>query len=241
MMHRKPTYHVYVEEGSSGAMAHVAELPGCFAVGSDASKAVAATPRAIRDFLAWLRNHREPLVPEAHVSRPNLADISVMEVRTEGAPLQAGSHATLFDFDKVAWDDEKLERTLRWFQYSRADLLAAIEGMSEEELKGRHITPNRTLWDTLRHVANAEYGYINRIAGPPDDREPVTDNEPAHIMDRLNTIRVILERWSRAVPYEKRTQITYPTWTSRPDEPWTLQKALRRALEHELEHLRELR
>jgi uncharacterized damage-inducible protein DinB/predicted RNase H-like HicB family nuclease len=241
MMHRKPTYHVYVEEGSSGAMAHVAELPGCFAVGSDASKAVAATPRAIRDFLAWLRGHREPLVPEAHVSRPNLADISVMEVRTEGAPLQAGSQAALFDFDKAAWDDEKLERTLRWLQYSRADLLAAIEGMSEEELKERHITPNRTLWDTLRHVANAEYGYINRIVGPLDDREPVTESEPAHIMDRLNTIRAILERWSRTIPYEKRAEITYPTWTSRPDEPWTLQKALRRALEHELEHLRELR
>ena len=241
MMHRKPTYHVYVEEGTSGAMAHVAELPGCFAVGSDASKAVAATPRAIRDFLAWLRSHREPLVPEAHVSRPNLADLSVMEVRTEGAPLQAGSKATLFDFDKVAWDDEKLERTLRWLQYSRADLLAAIDGMSEDELKGRYITPDRTLWDTLRHVANAEYGYINRIAGPLDDLEPVTDSEPAHIMDRLNTIRTILERWSRTIPYEKRTEITYPTWTSRPDGPWTLQKALRRALEHELEHLRELR
>ncbi|HKP51053.1 MAG TPA: DinB family protein [Chloroflexia bacterium] len=222
-------------------MAHVAELPGGFAVGSDASKAVAATPRAIRDFLTWLRSHSEPLVPEAHVSRPNLADISVMEVRTEGAPLQAGSKAVLFGFDQVAWDDEKLERTLRWLRYSRADLLKAIEGMSEYELKGRHIAPDRTLWDTLRHVANAEYGYINRVVGPLDNREPVTDDEPAHIMDRLNAIRVILVKWAQAVAQEKRAEITYPTWANRPGEPWTLQKALRRALEHELEHLRELR
>ena len=31
MMHRKPPYKVYIEEGAAGAMAHVAELPGCFA------------------------------------------------------------------------------------------------------------------------------------------------------------------------------------------------------------------
>ena len=240
-MHRKPTYRVYVEEGRAKAVAHVAELPGCFAFGSNASKAVAATSRAINDYLVWLRRHREPLVPEAHVSRPNLADIAVMEVRTEGAPLQGGIKAAIFPFDTVAWDDEKLERTLRWLGYSRADLLAAIEGLSDDEIKGRRIAPDRTLWDTLLHIANAEYGYINRIVGPLVEGADVTDGEPAAIRDRLFTVRQIVERWSRSVPYEKRAQIIYPTWTRRPDEPWTLQKALRRALEHEREHLLELR
>lgn len=241
MMYRKPTYRVYVEEGPGGAMSHVAELPGCFAVGSNASKAVAATPKAIRDFLLWLRSHREPLVPEAHIARPNLADIAIVEVRTEGAPMQAGSKATLFEFDAQVWSAEKLERTLRWLHYSRADLLAAIDGRSEEEVKATQIASDRTIWDVLWHVANAEYGYINCLAGHQPGEEPVTDNEPSHILRRLALIREILERCARAIPPDKQGEIVYPTWSDYTDEPWTLQKALRRALEHEREHLSELR
>ena len=221
-------------------MAHVAELPGCFAVGSDASRAAASVPRAIVAFLAWLRKHREPLVPEALISRPSMADLYVAQVFSQGAPLQAGSYASLFEFDMVAWNDEKLERTLRWLSYSRADLLSLVEGMDETVLKSRLLGPDRTLWDTLRHLANAEYGYINRIAGPLEGVEPVTPTEPSDVRERLATVRDILERRARAIPSEERGQVIYPTWAARPDEPWTLQKALRRAIEHEQEHVGEI-
>src|SRR5437868_11392839 len=99
IIHRKPPYRVYVEEGSGGAMAHVAELPGCFAVGTDASRAVAVVPRAITAFLVWLRSHREPLVPEAYVTRPSVADLIVAEIRHDGTHPIAGSKAALVDFD----------------------------------------------------------------------------------------------------------------------------------------------
>ncbi len=218
-------------------MAHVAELPGCFAVGSDAAKAVAAMPAAITDFLAWLREHHEPLVPEAHVTRPSMADLFVAEVRASGAPTVVGSKAALFDFDEAAWDDEKIERALRWLIYSRADLLSKIEGMSEAELKETMLAPDRSMWRTLWHVANAEYGYINQVAGPSEGVEPITDTEPSDVRERLRAIRDMFERQVRALPPERRNQVIYPTWAARPDEPWTLPKALRRALEHEREHL----
>jgi len=221
-------------------MAHVAELPGCFVVGASAPRAVAAVPGAISRFLAWLKSHREPLVPEAYVSRPSAADLYVAETRKEGAPLISGSKAALFEFDKVAWDDEKLERTLRWLSYSRADLLTSIEGFSDEELKARQIEPGRSLWDTLWHVANGEYGYINRIAGPLEGKEPVTEQEPSEVRERLAVVRDILVRQAREIPPEKRAAVIYPTWARRPDEPWTLPKALRRAIEHEREHLEEV-
>src|SRR5438552_8765668 len=153
IIHRKPPYRVYIEEAPSGAMAHVAELPGCFGVGRDAARASGAVPAAIAGCLVWLRPHRERLVPEASVSRPSMADLFVAEVRTEGAPTVAGNRAELFEFDKALWDDEKVERTLRWLGYSRADLLATIEGFSETKLKARYVQPDRTVWDTLRHVA----------------------------------------------------------------------------------------
>jgi uncharacterized damage-inducible protein DinB len=221
-------------------MAHVAELPGCFAVGQDAPRAAGAVPGAIVEFLAWLRGHREPLVPEASVSRPSMADLYVAEVRTEGAPTVAGSRAALFEFDTVAWDDEKLERTLRWLGYSRADLLGKVEGLNDEGLKAWNVETDRTAWDTLWHVANAEYGYVNRIAGPLEGIERVTDSQPSDVRERLAVIREIFVRKVREIPAEKRREVIHAPWANRPDEPWTVQKAVRRALEHELEHLAEL-
>ncbi len=240
IIHRKPPYRVYVEEGPAGAMAHVAELPGCFAVGTNAARAVAATPGAITRFLLWLRRHGERLVPEAYVPRPSVADLYVAEVRPGGAPLVGGSRAALFDYDTVPWDDHKLERTLRWLGYSRNDLLAGIEGLTEADMQARPVAPDRTLMDTLWHIANAEYGYINRIAGPLEGIEPVTDAEPRDVRQRLAVVRDIVVRRARAVPFDRRGEVIYPAWAARPDEPWTLQKALRRALEHELEHLAEI-
>ena len=240
IIHRKPPYRVYVEEGRSIAVAHVAELPGCFAVGSSAAKAVQAVPGMITRFLAWLKRHKEPLVPEAHVLRPNIADLYVADVLHEAPPTVGGSYAALFEFDKEAWNDEKLERTLRWLGYSRAELLSRIEGLSEEELKGRKVASGRSMWDTLRHVANAEYGYINRVAGPLEGKEAVTDTEPADVRERLTVVREIFLRHARSVPQEERGRIILPAWASRPDEPWTLAKAVRRALEHELEHAADL-
>ena len=55
-----------------------------------------------------------------------------------------------------------------------------------------------------------------------------------------SSVRAMLEKRVRAIPAARRNEIIYPTWANRPDEPWTLPKTLRRALEHELEHLAEL-
>jgi uncharacterized damage-inducible protein DinB/predicted RNase H-like HicB family nuclease len=240
IINQKRPYRVYIEEGTGGAMAHVAELPGCFAVGSTSSLAAGAVAPAIARFLQWLKGHREPIVPEAHVARPTVLDISIVEVLHSGSPTQAGSRAELFDFDKEPWDDYKLERTLRWLSYSRADLLLRVQGLTEQQMKSRLVLPGRTIWDTLLHVANAEYGYINRIAGPLDNVEPVTDDRPSDARERLAVVREILVRRVRAIPQDKRGEVILPTWANRPDEPWTLAKALRRALEHEREHTAEL-
>jgi uncharacterized damage-inducible protein DinB len=221
-------------------MAHVAELPGCFAVGSTAPLAAGAAPRAITEFLLWLKAHREPMVPEAHVARPTMLDVSVAEVRSGGAPTKAGDKAGLFEFDSEGWDDYKLERTLRWLGYSRADLLGKVRGLSEEQMRAKHVAPGRTVHDTLWHVANAEYGYIMRVAGPRDESEAVTDDDPADVLERLERVREVLVRYAREIPPDKRGEVVQSTWGDRPGEPWTLAKALRRALEHEREHLREL-
>lgn len=215
-------------------MSHVAELPGCFALGTTVPLAVAATPGAITKFLAWLKSHKEPLVPEAHVVRPTMVDLGIAEVRESGAPLE------LFPFDIEAWDDYKLERTLRWLSYSRADLLAKLEGMSQSDLERKPIAANRTLHQTLSHIANVEFGYVSNIVGGLEGKEAVDETHPADIRERLETVREILVHHVRSIPAENRGAVLYPTWGGGKGEPWTLAKCLRRALEHEREHLAEL-
>jgi len=165
-----------------------------------------------------------------------MVDVSVAEVREGGAPFQAGNKAALFAFDREDWDDYKLERTLRWLGYSRADLLAKIEGLDETALMSRRVAPDRTLRDTLWHIANAEFGYISNVVGGLEGKESVSDNAPADVRERLAAVREIFTRYALAVPQDKRGEVVYPTWSERPDEPWTLAKAVRRALEHEREH-----
>ena len=66
-------------------MAHVAELPGCFATGRDASQAAGAVPAAIAGFLVWLRGHSEPLVPENPLADENRR-LSILAERKGPAP-----------------------------------------------------------------------------------------------------------------------------------------------------------
>jgi uncharacterized damage-inducible protein DinB len=165
-----------------------------------------------------------------------MADLYVAGVLQQDPPAVTGSYTALFEFDKEGWTDEKLERTLRWLGYSRAELLSRTEGLSDEELRERNVAPGRSMWDTLWHLANAEYAYIHLLTGPLDGLEPVTDTEPADVRVRLHTTREIFLRRARSIPPDERGRIVLPTWADRPDEPLTLAKAVRRALEHELEH-----
>ena len=126
-------------------MAHVAELPGCFAVGRDAPRAVGRPlPR-----LPSSSPGSESIVNRWYLRLTCRArawpTFFVAEIKRGGAPSAAGSKAALFEFDKADWSDDMLERTLRWLSYSRADLLARIEGMSEADLESRQIGTGRTL------------------------------------------------------------------------------------------------
>ena len=92
--------------------------------------------------------------------------------------------------------------------------------MSEGDLKARYVYPGRTLWMTLWHVANAEFGYIDQVVGPLEGIEPVTDSEPSDVQERLQVIREIFIRRVSDIPPEKRADVVYPTWTPTSDEPW---------------------
>jgi predicted RNase H-like HicB family nuclease/uncharacterized damage-inducible protein DinB len=216
----------------AGAGAGVPDLPGCTLRAPSRAEALARLPAAIRDHLAWLRRHGEPV--------PSTDDPVEVEVAGEShgfGPFNAGDAAALFPPDRMPVTPEEMEVYLRLMAHSRIDLLALVELLPDELLDRQGDTDPFTIRRILRHVGNAEEWYVSRLVPPEmlpaewehDDELPIFEflaMEHRTAVDRL-----------RRLTAAERAAVFYPShWTDHPDEPWTTRKALRRAVEHEREH-----
>lgn len=77
---------------------------------------------------------------------------------------------------------------------------------------------------------------------PPEldalDRQLDATEDP---VERLVVVREGFERFFRSLPAEWYSRVVTPTWfCDIPTERWTARKALRRAIEHEREHTRNI-
>lgn len=233
-------YATYIESANDGrCLAHALDLPGCIAPGATCEEALQRLPKAIRDHCAWLRGHGEPAPP---VGIP--IEITVAERHTGTGPFDPGDAAALFAPDREPLSTDGMEGYLHLLAHSRADLLALVEGLAYEVLDWSpvHAPGTFTVRRILRHVGDAEEWYVSRLV-PPETLPPEWDDDeelPALVyleMERCTALDRL-----RALGDRERSSVHYPTsWTDHPDEAWTARKALRRALEHELQHTAQVR
>jgi len=216
-------YRLNLEVGRDGScMAHVVELPGCLAIGATREEAVAAAPEAIARHLAWLRQHGEAVAEGEDV------EVEVEETVPVGGnfPGAPGDQVAFFASDRERVSDEDIERALGWAEHCRRDLLNLFEDVPREALDWR---PDDTSWSIrhiLEHIASAEAFYVTRL-------EPHADREPSPL---LGVLRDAASRRLRDLSSEERAAIRSPR-----GEPWSARNVLRRLLEHEQEHLDQLR
>ncbi|MDP2948794.1 MAG: type II toxin-antitoxin system HicB family antitoxin [Chloroflexota bacterium] len=231
-------YRVNLEVGRDGScMAHVVELPGCIAMGATREETVAAAREAIARHLAWLRQHGEPAPADDGI------DVEVAEtVSAAGSfPGTPGDQVGFFASDREPPTDEEIERALRWAEYSRRDLLALFQDVprqapstgsgqaldwSPDLPAGRQAAGPWTMRRILEHIASAEAFYVTRL-----DAE--ADRGPSSL---LSVLRDAASRRLRSLSSEERATVRTPR-----GEPWSARKVLRRFLEHEHEHLGQLR
>ncbi len=229
-----PVQDVYVEVGADGeCIAHVLDLPGCISRGYTQQEALDGTPAAIFAYREWLERHGE------RVEGANGEPITVSVVQTiEGAaPFRHGDRAALFQPDQIPVQPEDVERYFRLSGYARADLLRAARGLPPAILRWKLNAGAMSIQEILRHVGNSEQWYVSRVVSK-DSLTP--EWEHGHALPVRAFLR--MERSSeqqrlRQMGDRERTEVVFPTtWTTHPDEPWTARKALRRMVEHELEH-----
>ena len=226
-------YQAYIEIGIDGfSMAHVLDLPGCFARADDFQQVLPKLKHAIRETRSWMTSHGEAFPKE---DKP--ITLSIAEVQRGFGPFSPGDDAALFTPEWKYLSLAEMEPYFRWMDYSRQDLLKLVYGVSARQLEWKPDPDSFSLLQILRHIGNAEQWYVSRLL--PRKELPVEweDDENMHWAMFLEMERRTALDCLRKLSNQQRTDIFYPTaWTNHPDEPWSARKVLRRFLEHEREH-----
>jgi predicted RNase H-like HicB family nuclease/uncharacterized damage-inducible protein DinB len=226
---RVTSYALFLESGpqKKTTLVHVLSLLGCVVQAKTTDQAVADAPDAIRAYLRYLARHGEKIDPEAPV------DVTIAQHNTEG--LFSGQAIWPADLGPLATRD--LARYVRWLGWSRADLLALVKGIDDRRLRTKP-TQGRSLRDILLHVLGADQSHVYALVGV---FKPVGDPTNAALRGDLD-LRVALDE-ERAAAIARLAQLT-------PQERATVRRSgrstrsayrvIRRMLEHEWEHRREI-
>ena len=231
-------FPVYLEIADNGrCMAHVLGLPGCIVRSPSRHEALRRLPDAIRDYQAWLRRHGEPAPPEEEP-----IEIEVVGESTGFGPFDPGDAAALFPPDREPVTHEGMEHYFHLMAHARTDLLALVRDLPDDVLDWQLNPQSFSIRRLLRHVGNAEEWYVYRLV-PPETLPPEWEHdEELPILEFLEMERRMAVARLRQLSDEERSGVFYPAHlTQHPEEPWTARKVLRRFLEHEREHIAQVR
>ncbi len=226
-------FDLYLESGPQHkrTWVYVPGLPGCVAFGPTTEQAIENAAGAIRGRLDFLRRHGEdPPDPEP-------IELHVAEHVIERKFLGFGWQIAATDREPLSADDAA--RQLRWAGWSREELVAAARAqllpLAEAPPSG-----SRPAAAILSHVAGSEWSYVNTALGTVPGYSAAiaaieaAGNEP---WAALAAERATLMARLRAMTPEELTRVVERE--GRP--PNTARRMLRRLLEHEWEHVLELR
>jgi len=226
-------YALYLESGPQrkSTLVHVVDLLGCawFAPTTDA--AVAAAPDEIGAYLGYLKRHGEKVDPKAPIAT------RVAEHITKGDFLGHGSPQAVYTPDRKPVTQTELATFLRRLEWSRADLLALVKGMSAKALDAKP-AKGRSVRDILLHVLGADAGYLASSLGAVKEM-----NVPTNAAGRGELeVRIALQeaRGAAIARLAKLTPVERALVKEHPSGARTMRKTIRRMLEHEWEHRREI-
>jgi hypothetical protein len=225
-------FRVGIENNNEGrSIAWALEHPGCFAFGANPSGACINLENAIQVYATWILKH-EPnswlnfeeieIIPE-ETWEVYFIDENLDKVEGDGYSVES-----FFRHDWKPLTREEVEHGLKLLSWTRADLLKTVHGLSAEKLNATYLAERWSINGILAHVGGAEWWYLNRLGlAFPENELP---KEP---MSRLKTSRDLLVR---TLP----TLIGDPKVVGLDGEFWSPRKVLRRALWHEVDHIRHI-
>jgi uncharacterized damage-inducible protein DinB/predicted RNase H-like HicB family nuclease len=210
-------YVVCAEEMDGRWIAHVPDLPGCFASDDERDAAIAAAPKAVEAYVAWCAAAG---VRISGVSPPMVVSEVVRAWQYE--PEYEVNAFFAADRPPVAADE--LPEYLRLLEASRRDLLQAVEGLGAEAMQRPIVGERWPLGGIVHHVARSELWYLDRLglAFPRDELSPEPLDAIQQVRQRLLSVLSALSGRTGVVALA--------------GEVWSARKVLRRTLWHERDH-----
>lgn len=210
-------YIVCAEEVEGQWVAHVPDLPGCFATQKDRDSAIKAVPAAVDAYVAWCQSHGLRI---SGLSGPMI----VSEVIRAWDYEEDNEVNAFFASDRPPLMAEELSEWERLLTIARVDLMASVESVDPEDMAKTFPGERWPIAGVLRHVANAELWYLDRLGLalpqaelPPDPKERL-ERVRRHLLSSLPAL-------------SSRTGVVALS-----GELWSARKVLRRALWHERDH-----
>src|SRR5215216_1223865 len=226
-------YDLYLESGPKRkkTMVHVPALLGCIANGPTTEEALERTPDAIRAFLRFLQCHGAAVDPEEEI------ETRVAEHVTEGDWLGNGSPYLIFPSDLEPLTPDDVETFVTRAAWMRADMLALVADLTDDEWTEKPAT-GRAVRRILEHVAGAEYSYVRYFGKIPGLAGPGAMEKMGHerFLAWIDHVQQCEFDRLRSLTDAERSEPFIRGQTTR-----TARKVMRRMLEHQWEHLAELR
>lgn len=210
-------YIVCAEEVEGHWVAHVPDLPGCFATQKDRDSAIKAVPAAVDSYVAWCQSHGLRI---SGLSGPMI----VSEVIRAWDYEEDNEVNAFFASDRPPLLPEELSEWERLLTIARVDLMASVENVDPEDMARTFPGERWPIAGVLRHVANAELWYLDRLGLALPQAELPSDPK-----ERLERVRRHLLASLPAL--SSRTGVVALS-----GELWSARKVLRRALWHERDH-----
>lgn len=210
-------YLVCAEEMDGRWIAHVPDLPGCFSSHKDRDVAIKGIPASIESYTLWCQRHGLRI---AGLAGPMVVSEVIRAWRYE----EDYEVNAFFASDRPPLLEEELGDFRTLLEMTGQDLLASVDGLSQENLNQQFSGERWSILGILRHVANADLWYLDRLglALPQADL-------PEEVLPRLQAVRAHLVASLPALA--KRVGVVALS-----GELWSARKVLRRTLWHERDH-----
>jgi hypothetical protein len=213
------------------ALAWALDFPGCFAYGKEGPEAVIALAKSLVAYEDWVTRRG------GH-NWVDLGDFDIRLVETwtvysinQQYELDEEGYTvnSWFRHDWKPLSPVEVERGLSLLDWTRQDLLRASEGLSAEHLDRERAGERWNIRGVLKHVANAEWWYLDRLglANGPHESLPVGETE---------RLRFVRQRLKEVLP----DLVGKEQVLGKDGEFWSPRKLLRRVLWHELDHVQHI-
>jgi uncharacterized damage-inducible protein DinB/predicted RNase H-like HicB family nuclease len=226
------TYDLYLDHGPKRrtTMVHVIDLMGCMHNGPTTDEVLEETPDAIRGFLTFLATHGDTVDPAAPF------DVRIAEEVTKGQMLGSGVEVFGPDHDPIKPAElKRLAARHGWIREALLNEVAPLDGATLRAKPAR----GRPIGEILQHVMGADCAYLS--SGLRSNRElnaQARDAEKGEL-----DIREALDEGAAlfaadllaATPAERSAVIP------RGQLIGSVRRTMRRSLEHNWEHLVEIR